>query len=42
MRAEFDAIYLEMIEDGTLAELSKEYFGGEDYSQNLMSGIIEE
>lgn len=42
MRAEFDAIYLEMIEDGTMSELSKEYFGGEDYSLNLMNGIIEE
>lgn len=42
LREEFDAIYLEMIEDGTMAELSKEYFAGEDYSQNLLNGIIEE
>ena len=42
MRAEFDAIYLEMIEDGTMSALSKEYFAGEDYAQNLKSGIIEE
>ena len=42
MRAEFDAIYLEMIEDGTMSALSKEYFAGEDYSLNLKTGIIEE
>lgn len=42
LRAEFDAIYLEMIEDGTMSALSKEYFAGEDYALNLKNGIIAE
>lgn len=42
LREQFDKVYLEMIEDGTMAQLSQEYFNGEDYSTNLKSGIIQE
>lgn len=40
LRDLFDQAYLEMIEDGTMAEISIEYFGN-DYTTNLLDNISE-
>ena len=41
LRDMFDEVYLEMIEDGTMAELSVKWFGS-DYSGNLLDNVVEE
>ena len=41
LRDAFDAVYLEMINDGTIAQLSVKWFGN-DYTGNLLANVVTE
>ena len=41
LRDAFDAVYLEMINDGTMAQLSVKWFGN-DYTGNLLANVVTE
>lgn len=41
LRDAFDTVYLEMINDGTMAELSVKWFGN-DYTGNLLANVVTE